>query len=72
MFNNIWRVIGFCMYEERRVLLDVVMGVYHGAEVCKLVKTFLLEKFGEICNKSEIGLYRDAVYQFLETKLELN
>ena len=40
-------------------LFDVAMGVYDGAEVCELVGTFLLEKISEICNKCDIGLYRD-------------
>ena len=35
------------------------MGAYDGAEICELVGTFLLEKISEICNKSNIGLYRD-------------
>ena len=35
------------------------MGAYDGAEVCELFGTFLLEKISEICNKSNIGLYRD-------------
>ena len=35
------------------------MGAYDGAEVCELVGTFLLEKFGEISDKSNIGLYSD-------------
>ena len=35
------------------------MGAYDGAEVCELVGTFLLEKISEICNKSNVGLYRD-------------
>ena len=34
------------------------MVAYDGAEVCKLVGT-LPEKIGEICNESDIGLYRD-------------
>ena len=40
-------------------LFDVAMGAYDGAEVCELVGTFLLEKISEICNKCDIGLYRD-------------
>ena len=40
-------------------IFDVAMGTYDGAEVCKLVGTFLLEKISEVCNKSNIGLYRD-------------
>ena len=31
---------------------------YDGAEVCKLVGTFLLEKISEICNKRNIVLHR--------------
>ena len=40
-------------------IFDVAIGAYDGAEVCERVGTFLLEKIGEICNKSKIGLYRD-------------
>ena len=40
-------------------LFDVAIGAYDGAEVCKLVSTFLLEKISEICNEGDIGLYRD-------------
>ena len=40
-------------------IFDVTMGAYDEAEVCELVSTFLLEKISEICNKSNIGLYRD-------------
>ena len=45
--------------KKRRDLFDVATGAYDGAEVCKLVGTFLLEKISEICNESNIGLYRD-------------
>ena len=44
---------------KKEDLFDVAMGTYDGVEVCKLVGTFLLEKISEICNKSDIGLYRD-------------
>ena len=40
-------------------LFDVAMGAYDGAEVCELVGTFLFEKISDICNKCDIGLYRD-------------
>ena len=43
------------------------MGAYDGAEVCKLIGTFLLEKISEICHKNNIGLYRDddlSIYDF--------
>ena len=44
------------MNEKRAYLFDVAMGAYDGAEVCKLVGTFLLEKISEICNEGDIGL----------------
>ena len=40
-------------------LFDVTMSVYDGAEVCKLVRTFLLYKLSLKYNKDNIGLYRD-------------
>ena len=45
--------------KKERDIFDVAMGAYDGAEVCELVGTFLLEKISEICDKSNIGLYRD-------------
>ena len=47
------------MDEKSGDLFDVAIGIYDGAEVCELVGTFLLEKISEICNKGDIGLYRD-------------
>ena len=40
-------------------LFDIAIGAYDGAKVCELAVTFLLKKISEICNKSEIGLYRE-------------
>ena len=40
-------------------LFDLTMGAYNGAEVCKLVGTFLLYKLSLKYNKNNIGLYRD-------------
>ena len=44
-------------------LFDIAIGAYDGAKVCELAVTFLLKKliiyYSEICNKSEIGLYRE-------------
>ena len=55
-------------------LFDVAMGTYDGAELCKLVGTFLLEKNSAICNEVDIGLYMDdglAVFRNKSgTKLE--
>ena len=57
------------MDEERgEDLFDVAMGAYDGAEVCELVGTFLLEKNSEICNKSNIGLYRDDSLSIFRNK----
>ena len=35
-------------------LFDAAMGVYDGAQVCKLAGTFLLEKIREIWNKVDM------------------
>ena len=40
-------------------LFDVTMGVYHGAEVCELVGTFLLYKLSREHDKNDIGLHQD-------------
>ena len=40
-------------------LFDVTMGAYDGAEVCGLVGIFILYQLSRICNKNDIGLYRD-------------
>ena len=44
------------------------MRVYDGAEVWEFVGTFLLEKLGEICNKSNIGLYRNECLSIFRNK----
>ena len=38
---------------------DVPMGCYDGAEVCELVGTYILNKFKNVTNKGNIGLYCD-------------
>ena len=38
---------------------DVPMGSYDGAEVCELIGTFMLNELSAICDKKDIGLYRD-------------
>ena len=48
--------------EKRGDLFDIAMGAYDDAEVCELVGTFLVEKISEICNKCNIGLYRDDAF----------
>ena len=50
---------GSTWMKKRGNIFDVAMGTYDCAEVCELVGSFLLEKISEICNKSNIGLYRD-------------
>ena len=35
------------------------MGAYDGAEVCKLVGIFMLNKISETYDKNDIGVYRD-------------
>ena len=41
-------------------LFDATMGVYDGAEVWELVRTFLLYKLSLKYNKNDIGLYRNG------------
>ena len=60
------------MDEKRGDLFDVAMGAYDSAQVCELVGTFLLEKISEICNKGDIGFYRDDVLAVLRKKVVLN
>lgn len=38
---------------------DVPMGSYDGAEVCELIGAFMLNELSGICDKKDIGLYRD-------------
>ena len=40
-------------------LFDVTMGAFDGAEVCELVGTYLLFLISQVCEKKDIGLYRD-------------
>ena len=35
------------------------MGVYNRAEFCELVGSYLLYKLSKLCDKKDIGLYRD-------------
>ena len=49
-------------------LFDVTMGVYKGAEVCELVRIFMLNNISEKYDKNDIGLYGDddlAVFQII-------
>ena len=54
--------------KKRRNLFDVAMGSCDGAEVCKLVGTFLLEKITEICNNTKFYYTGMMVYLFLVRK----
>ena len=45
--------------KKRGDIFDVAMGPYDGAEVCELFGTFILETISEICDKSNIGFYRN-------------
>ena len=38
---------------------DVPMGSFDGAEVCEIVGIYILNKLGDLLNKSNVGLYRD-------------
>ena len=45
--------------KRERNLFDFIMGTYDGAEVCKLVGIFMLNKISEKYNKNDAGLYRN-------------
>ena len=45
--------------DQKSGLFDVAMGAYDGAEVCQLVRTFLLYQLSDKYNENYIGLYRD-------------
>ena len=40
-------------------LFDVTIGSYDGAEICKLVGLYLLNRLSTVIDKSIVGLYRD-------------
>ena len=46
---------------------DVTMGSYDGAEICRLVSLYLLEKLTNIIPKESVGLYRDDGLAILPT-----
>ena len=42
--------------------------MYDGAEVCELVRTFLLKETSEKCEKRDIGVYRDDKLSVFKNK----
>ena len=51
--------------KTRTNCFEVTTGSYDGAEVCKLVGTFILSKLGNIIGKKNTSLYRDDGLVFL-------
>ena len=45
--------------KRERNLFEVTMGAYDGADVCKLVGIFMLNKISKKYDKNDIGLSRD-------------
>ena len=46
--------------QNREEDLDILMGCHDGAEICKLVSTFILNKISPIMQeRNNVGLYRD-------------
>ena len=56
------------MDQERQFLFDVTMRVYDRAEVYELVGNYLLYKLSKLCEKKDIGLYRDDVLAVFKIK----
>ena len=54
--------------------LDVTEGSFDGAEVCELVRLFLLSKLRDLINNESIGLYRDdglaVVHDYCEPQMD--
>ena len=49
------------------IVFYVTICAYNGADVCELVRTFLLYKLSLLCNKNNIGLHRDNGLAILKT-----
>ena len=47
---------------------DVGMGSFDGAEICKLVGLFLLDRLASVLGKENVGLYRDDGLAVLRNK----
>ena len=48
-----------CVKKENNFLFDVTMGSYDGAEICELVRLYLLNRLSTVIDKSSVSLYRD-------------
>ena len=59
--NETWK-------KKQSGLFDVTMGVYGGAEVCKLVGTYMFSLISEKHNKKDLGLYRDDRLRVVKNK----
>ena len=46
-------------FQYRNPLFDVTMGRFDGAEVCKLIGLYLLNKVKALLDSGNVGLYRD-------------
>ena len=46
-------------FQYRNPLFDVTMGNFDGAEVCKLIGLYLLNKVKALLDSGNVGLYRD-------------
>ena len=49
-------------------LFDVSMGLFDGAELCELVRTYMFNVLSKKYNKNDFGLYRDDGLAFLKNK----
>ena len=44
---------------QRKMRVDVTMGSFDGAELCELVRLYILHLLSSMFNKDQVGLYRD-------------
>ena len=54
------------MSAEKSELFDVTMGAYDGADVCELMRNFILPLIGETYDINNVGLYSDNDFAVLK------
>ena len=63
IIKNVWKSLLFnkseTLMEKNSELFDIEMGAFDGAEVCELVRNFLLHKLSEKYERKNLTLYHD-------------
>ena len=56
LFSN-----GSALIKKDSNSFDLTMGIFYGAEICELVRIFILNGLYAMCGKGNIDLYNDDV-----------